>query len=288
MARPDPPGRGTVRESAADPARAHWPGPSGGAEPAAASAARAGLTAAHGPASSVADAVARLESTLAPLPRRDGVACFTRLYLDVTRAVRADLDRAAFVDPVVLERLDAEFATLYFVAVDAYARDPRTAPSAWVPLFEARSRRGIAPLQFAFAGMNAHINRDLPVALVTTCTSLAKELSPDSPQHADFERVNDVLARVESRLKAKYLTGWLNALDRLLRRCNRLDDVIAMWNVRAAREAAWLHAEALWALRGDTRLSAAYIDTLDRSVGFASRGLLVPADTFLRRLARRF
>jgi hypothetical protein len=205
----------------------------------------------------------------------------------VTRAGRADLHQSAFVDPEFLERLDAEFATLFFVAVEAYARDPGAAPRAWVPLFEARSRRGIAPLQFAFAGMNAHINRDLPVALVATCTALRQELSPRSPQHADYERVNDILGRVEARLKAKYVTGWLNALDRLLHRCNRLDDVIAMWNITAAREAAWLHGEALWALRGDRRLSEAYVDTLDRSVGFGSRGLLVPADTLLRRLARR-
>jgi hypothetical protein len=201
--------------------------------------------------------------------------------------VRADLERAAFADPAFLERLDAEFATLFVVAVDAYGSEPEKAPRAWVPLFEARSRRGIAPLQFALAGMNAHINRDLPVALVATCTALHQELSPNSRQHADYERVNDVLARVESRLKARYVTGWLNALDRLLHRCNRLDDVIAMWNVRAARESAWFHAEALWALRGDARLTATYIDTLDHSVGLASRGLLIPADTFLRRLARR-
>ncbi len=220
-----------------------------------------------------------MESIVAPLPRRDGLACFTQLYLDVTRAVRDELARADFADPVFLERLDVEFAALFFAAVD-------NPPHAWAPLFESRLRRGIAPLQFAFAGMNAHINRDLPVALVTTCTALRKELAFDSPQHADFERVNRILDRVEARVKSKYVTGWLNALDRLLHRYSRIDDVVAMWNVRAARDAAWAHAEALWALRADPRLTATYVATLDRSVGLASRGLLIPADTFLRRLAR--
>jgi len=32
---------------------------------------------------------------------------------------------------------------------------------------------GIEPIQFALAGMNAHINHDLPVAIVSTCTELA-------------------------------------------------------------------------------------------------------------------
>jgi len=45
--------------------------------------------------------------------------------------------------------------------------------------------------------------------------------------------------------------------------------------------------EALWALRGDHALSARYLAALDRSVGLAGRGLLLPADTWLQRLARR-
>jgi hypothetical protein len=34
----------------------------------------------------------------------------------------------------------------------------------------------VAPIQFALAGMNAHINRDLPLALVATCT--ARKVAP--------------------------------------------------------------------------------------------------------------
>ena len=60
---------------------------------------------------------------------------------------------------------------------------PADTPSAWVPLFAQRSRRGVAPLQFALAGMNAHINRDLPVALVTTCRELGLDLRDGSREH---------------------------------------------------------------------------------------------------------
>ena len=60
-----------------------------------------------------------------------------------------------------------------------------------------------------------------------------------------------------------------------------------MWNVRAARAAAWVNGEALWALRGDTRLSTEYLRTLDRTVELSGRGLLIPADTRLRRADRR-
>jgi Family of unknown function (DUF5995) len=69
-------------------------------------------------------------------------------------------------------------------------------------------------------------------------------------------------------------------------RVDRLDDVVAMWNVARARDAAWANAEALWALRGEHALSARYLLALDRMVGLTARGLLVPADTWLQRLAR--
>ena len=57
-----------------------------------------------------------------------------------------------------------------------------------------------------------------------------------------------------------------------------------MWNVARARDAAWVNAEALWALRDEPELSARYLDVLDRTVGLTARGLLVPADTWLQKL----
>ena len=238
------------------------------------------------PPSSVADAVARMEAIIALLPRSDGIACFTQLYLAVTRGVQARLARLTFGDPRFLARLDVVFADLFFAAFDTFQRHPAQTPRAWLPLFEARSRRGTAPLQFALAGMNAHINRDLPVALVATCRELGLSPERDSVQHTDFDRVNDLLAAVEAEVKQQYLSGWLRTLDRLLHRVDRIDDVVAMWNIGRAREAAWVNAEALWAIRDDADLTADYLSRLDRMTGFAGRGLLMPADTWLRRLAR--
>jgi len=234
----------------------------------------------------VAEVVARMEAIASPLPRGDGVACFTRLYLAVTQGVEAHLGGSAFEDPRFLTRLDVTFANLFFDAVDANARAPETTPRAWLPLFQARAQRGIAPLQFALAGMNAHINRDLPVALVSTCRELGLGLEEGSPQHHDFETVNTLLASTEEKVKRQYVTGWLRRLDRLVHRADRIDDVIAMWDVGRARDAAWTNGEALWAIRDDAALSQDYLDTLDRMVGFAGRGLLVPADTWLQRLGR--
>jgi Family of unknown function (DUF5995) len=221
-----------------------------------------------------------MEAILSPLAPADGVACFTRLYLAVTRGVQERLAGVSFEDPAFLAKLDAHFADLFFAAVEK-------APPAWRPLFEARGQRGIAPLQFAFAGMNAHINRDLPLALVTTCEEAGISLEEGTPQHADYVRINGVLTAVEREVKSQYLTGWLRTLDRLVHRVHRIDDVVAMWDVARARDAAWVNAEAFWALRHDRGLSQRWLATLDRTVGLAGRGLLLPADSFLQKLARK-
>jgi hypothetical protein len=235
---------------------------------------------------SVPAVIERLREIEESGPRSDGVACFARLYRQVTEDVDAALSQQSFADGRFLERLDIGFAGLFFAAVTAHEQRPAAVPSAWAPLFSARSRRGIAPLQFALAGMNAHINRDLPVALVATCQELGLDLLEASPEHADFERVNMLLAQVERRIKDLYLTGWVRAVDRLIHRIHRLDDVVAMWDVSRARDAAWTNGQALWGLRGLPGLGVEFLDALDRMVGFASRGLLVPADSLVRRIGR--
>jgi Family of unknown function (DUF5995) len=206
-----------------------------------------------GQPSTVPEVIGRLCAIEASAPRSDGVVCFARLYRQVTEDVNAELSARSFEDGRFLERLDVVFAGLFFSALDAYGRDPSTVPSAWVPLFSKRSRRGVTPLQFALAGMNAHINRDLPVALVSTCAGLGLDLLECSPEHADFERVDALLGQVESRVKRLYLSGWLAVLDRVVHRFHRIDDVVAMWDVGRARDAAWTNGQALWVFRHEPR-----------------------------------
>ena len=230
------------------------------------------LAAAEEP-TTIPEVIERMRALEAALPRRDGVGRFVELYLAVTESVEAASRKRAFRDPGFLERLDVVFANLFFAAFRAATTKPSATPKAWAPLFEARARKGIAPLQFALAGMNAHINRDLPVALVTVRGELKLGLGDDSPEHADFLSVNGLLERTEAKVKRRFATGMVGIADAAL---GRLDDHVAMWDVARARDAAWVQAQALWALRRLPPLRSAYLDTLDRSVGFAGRGLLVP------------
>ncbi len=118
-----------------------------------------------------------------------------------------------FADPGFLTKLDVAFANLFFAALSAFEVGSPDTPHAWSPLFEARSSSVIAPIQFALAGMNAHINRDLPVALVDIFTAAGLAPSEESAEYADFERVNALLATTEKQVKDLYLDGLMRQLD---------------------------------------------------------------------------
>ena len=224
------------------------------------------------PATRIAEIVDRMQVIVAALPAGDGIRTFTGLYLAVTEAVDEKAAQA-FEDGPFVRWLDVVFANLYFAALRNALFAAGPVPKAWAPLIEARDRPGVLPLQFALAGMNAHINRDLPLALVATCEARRVEMRQGSPQQRDFQRINALLRSVEGRVKQELVTEALRNFDVAL---GEVDDVIAMWNVERAREAAWTHAEALWAIRGLSDLRAHFVETLDRLVGFGGRGLLRP------------
>jgi hypothetical protein len=224
------------------------------------------------PVTRIEDVLSRMGEIEAALPPTDGVACFNKLYSAVTANVLAAERSGTFASTSFLSALDVAFGNLYFGALKQLETGG-TPPRAWAPLFASRSRTDIAPLQFALAGMNAHINRDLPVGLVQTFTQLGLELVRPSAQSADYDRVNDVLASTEATIAQDYFTPLLATLHRDF---DGVDDIVANWSVREARAAAWTNGTALWNLRSIPALSEAYLDALDGMVGFAGRGLLLP------------
>lgn len=224
--------------------------------------------------SRIADVLGLMRALEGALPPEDGISAFVRLYRAVTEAVDGAVrPGGAYADPRFVRWLDVVFANLFFRALRDAAARRSAVPKAWTPLFEARSRPGVLPIQFALAGMNAHINRDLPFALVETWAALDLEPARAAPQHADFTRLNGLLEETEARVKAELVVGALGHVERSL---GRADDVVAMWKIGKAREAAWVNGETLWALRGAPRLRAEYAAALDSMVGFAGRGLLRP------------
>jgi hypothetical protein len=216
--------------------------------------------------------IARMKAIEESLPRTDGVGYFNRLYLAVTRTVHEDVDaRPTFEDPDFLARLDVVFANFYFAACADWA-EGRTCPDAWRPLFAAREHAWRRPIQFALAGMNAHINHDLPLAVVATCEERGLQPEKSSPQYRDFERVNQLLGDVEGRVRSWFESGLIADLDHLT---GGEADQLAMWSIADARELAWDQAETLWKLRDRPDIAGQYEDALSRLVELGGRGILL-------------
>lgn len=219
---------------------------------------------------SVTDVLARMRSTDTDLDPSDGVAVFNHMYLTVTEMVAERLaGHATFRDDAFMADLDVRFAALWFAAVDA----PSDAvPAAWAPLFEARHDRGLLPVQFALAGMNAHIEHDLPIAVVAACAAHGRTPTTAGTRD-DYEKVNDLLARVEADIRRTFLGQLGREADEHL---GRVAHLVSSWNIDQARDVAWVNVLAMWELRRVGFLADRYREALARTVGMGSRLLLSP------------
>lgn len=215
--------------------------------------------------------LARMADIELALPYDDGVAYFNRMYREVTRRVREAVVADQFLAGEFLERLDVNFANLFF---SAYADDAAGRPvnAAWVPLFEARRRPGTHPIQFALAGMNAHISHDLAFAVVETCREGSVAPVDESPEHRDFTRTNEVLAEASAEIKGWFLSGVVARLDEA---GGKIDDGVAMFGLHLARAAAWETSELLWDLIDNPHLDRLFRAGLARTVELTSRGILL-------------
>jgi hypothetical protein len=224
------------------------------------------------PVDSVESVVALMSSIDQALAPDEGVAWFNKLYRRVTERVALALHDGTFEHSAFIDRLDVVFANLYFGALQAFLHDRDNVPRAWAPLFDGNLERGLAPIQFALAGMNAHINRDLMVAVVHVCEEMGLEVGNDSPHKRDYDKLNPILQEVETSARAWFLEGFVAEFDTML---GRVDSIVANWSLVEARSAAWNHAETLWRIRHVDFIEDAYIGGLDGLVGFAGRGLML-------------
>ncbi|MET0788688.1 MAG: DUF5995 family protein [Cellulomonas sp.] len=217
----------------------------------------------------VHNVVAEMDRVRAGWPPHDGLGVFLDVYRQVTALVATRVTDRTFADDAFVEDLDVRFAGL-FLDVPRDLAAQRRVSRAWQPLVERRATRGVQPIQFALAGMNAHINHDLALAVVATCR--ARRTTPESGSvHADFEKVNAVLAEVVRPIRQSFLD---DEVVRLGAGASPLADLVSNFSIDKARDAAWVSALTLWHLRDVPFLASAARDTLARTVGLVSRQLL--------------
>jgi hypothetical protein len=100
------------------------------------------------------------------VPHCDHNNVFSLTYLRVTEDVREGVDEGFWPDLHWINKQDAMFARLYFLAYDNY-RAGRTelVPQSWRVAFGASEAGDVQGLGNLLLSMNAHINRDFPFIL---------------------------------------------------------------------------------------------------------------------------
>jgi hypothetical protein len=220
-------------------------------------------------AATVDEVAVGLERVRHELPVTDGIKWFAWLYSDVTTAIAEIYDGGGFEDPEFIGRMVVDFGNAFFAAVETGTPSSH----AWQAVWDRRHDDRVAPVQFAIAGLNAHVGYELPNGLAGQWRDAGLTPARSTPAHRDYELIDATIAKVEPVAKHYLLTGAVKELDKVFAGA---DDIVATWSVMAAREAAWAHAGAIWRLWDERELLDPYLAALDRSVGLVSRLLLVP------------
>jgi hypothetical protein len=219
---------------------------------------------------SIADVLATMQAIDALCVPGDGLKWFNWLYLQVTKAVEDRVATGGFTDPAWLTELDVQFATLFFNALHA-SLTGADCPGCWGAVFAVRNQTDVARIQFALAGMNAHINHDLPIAIDGTCQSTGTVPEHGSAQYNDYTGLN---APMDALIDMAKQTLNVRLLGDPLPALSHLEDTIAAWNLATARENAWNSSENLW--QDSPALRAAHTDIIDGLTSVISKVLLVP------------
>jgi hypothetical protein len=211
-----------------------------------------------GQAEDASGALARLQTLEAHYrAQRDARAVFAGAYLVITSAMHDALRERRFLDNPWVEEYLTTFANLYLQATAQYENDlvqgSGEAPPAWALAFQTCQVKGVSPLAHLLLGVNAHVNRDLSLALVHVGIH-TRQLE----RYEDHVRVNEVLNAAVNDLQAK-VTEQAPALAHLDALFGNWDERIACRVVSWARDTAWKNAVVLHGAQG-----AAFEHRLDR------------------------
>jgi hypothetical protein len=184
--------------------------------------------------------VAEMADRLAAMPpERAAQRLFLATYRRTTLAVAKAIEDARFEEPDWVERWDVAFADLYLAALDRDLAGRSGVPRPWRLAFDAPP--SLAPVRHVLLGINAHINYDLPQALLAVITDDEFTDPVALDRHArDHERIDAVLAgRVAAEDDELGTISTRTVLDRLLKPLNRLSSKRFL---REARQKVWHNA----------------------------------------------
>jgi hypothetical protein len=235
--------------------------------------------------------VTRMQAQLAEFREgRDPRRFFHATYLRTTQAVGAELAAGGFLDAAWVERWDVAFAEFYLDALDA-DKCAAHVPGPWAAAFAAADDPAcvLPPLRHVLLGMNAHINYDLPQALLAAISDAEFDdpalLARRADDHRHIDRVLGSLVD-EGQGGPEAAGGRPGVTDRLLAGANR---VAAKRFLTEARARVWANARVLASARRQDEASYhARLAELERLTAARVADLARPGQVLLRLAARGF
>jgi hypothetical protein len=212
-------------------------------------------------------------------PEQESLREFLGTYLRTTAAVGKAVDGGVFEDAEWVEQWDVAFAELYLVALDAHLGSG-TPSRPWRLAFDAPT--DLPALRLVLLGINAHVNYDLPQALLAVISD--QDFTDPvlmERRRRDHEHIDGVLAgRVAAEDDELASRSARSLLDRALQPLNR---IASKRFLREARIKVWHNTTELQVAR--LAGPAAYDDRLaELEVLSAARiaDLLAPGQVLLR------
>jgi hypothetical protein len=234
------------------------------------------------PERDIAEVVAAMDARLVRMPPdRTAQRLFLETYRRTTLAVGKAILDAQFEDPEWVERWDVVFADLYLAALDGdLAGSMKAVPRPWRLAFDAPA--SLPALRHVLLGINAHINYDLPQALLAVITD--EEFADPAVvarRARDHERIDGVLSgRVAAEDDELGAVSTLTVVDRLLQPLNRLSSKRFL---REARQKVWHNTvELQWARAAGEAVYAARLAELEVLSAARIADLLAPGQVLLR------
>jgi Family of unknown function (DUF5995) len=171
----------------------------------------------------------------------DHNAIFSLTYLRVTEEYRRTIDEPFFDDTSFVNYEDTLFAHYYFAAYDSWAAGrTEDVPPAWRIAFNTAAQHTDSAVGDLFLGINAHVQRDLPLVLYSIGL-----VAPDgTSRKPDHDRVDQILNRVTDDVIAEIARRFDPTIDDT-NLPTSLDDATLFQTIVAWREKAWRNAEAL-------------------------------------------
>jgi hypothetical protein len=228
-----------------------------------------GIEAQYESVDDVIEGLSALEKVL--YERRDRRGVFTSAYLSMTKEIEGSVGEHQYKDGEWVSRYAVSFANLYRSAFVSFEEgDLDAVPKPWRMSFEASSAgRGLL-LQDLLLGINAHINHDLPIALVDVT------IDPNREQRRhDHFAVNQSIKRATDPVQDRISSLYAPVFRLLDEGFGRLDEDVTSFSIEKARLNAWVSAIALASAADDDERAVVREAISDRA-GVMAKLILAP------------